>query len=208
YENKGNQNISAHTINNNVDYAQSVYAADVDGDGEMDVLSASSGQYPYSSEIAWYKNDGNENFTHYNITNSAKDAMSVYAIDRDGDGDMDVLSASYSDNKIAWYENLGPVGIGDKNSSKIPHKLFLYQNYPNPFNPSTKITFNLPRTSKVTLEIFNILGKEVATLVSGKLSAGSHSYQWSKTEGMASGIYLYRLEADGFVRTRKMILMK
>jgi hypothetical protein len=92
--------------------------------------------------------------------------------------------------------------------NNFPDGFVLEQNYPNPFNPSTTINFNLPKTSKVTLKVFNILGKEVATLVSDKLSAGSHSYQWSQTEGMASGIYLYRLEANGFVRIRKMILMK
>jgi hypothetical protein len=84
----------------------------------------------------------------------------------------------------------------------------LKQNYPNPFNPSTTIRFDLPKTSKVTLKIFNILGEEIATLVSDQLSAGSYSYEWSGTGGMASGVYLYRLEAEGFVQTRKMILMK
>jgi len=84
----------------------------------------------------------------------------------------------------------------------------LKQNYPNPFNPSTTIEFDLRRSSKVTLKVFNILGEEVATLVSDKLSAGSYSYEWSRTGGMASGVYLYRLEAEGFVQTHKMILMK
>jgi hypothetical protein len=59
----------------------------------------------------------------------------------------------------------------------------------------------------VTLKIFNLLGEEVATLVSEKLSTGSHTYTWN-AYGYASGVYLYRLEAEGFVETRKMILMK
>ena len=92
--------------------------------------------------------------------------------------------------------------------NNFPDGFVLEQNYPNPFNPSTTINFKLLKTSKVTLKVFNILGKEVTTLVSEKLSAGSHSYQWSHTEGLASGIYLYRLETNGFVQTRKMILMK
>jgi hypothetical protein len=90
----------------------------------------------------------------------------------------------------------------------IPREFNLYQNYPNPFNPTTTISFNLPKASNVILKVFNILGEEVATLVSKRLPAGSHSYQWSNTEGIASGVYLYRLEADGFVRTRKMILLE
>jgi hypothetical protein len=82
---------------------RSVYAVDVDGDGDMDVLSASS----VDDKIAWYENDGQQTFTSHTITTSADAATSVYATDMDGDGDMDVLSASFGDDKIAWYENDG-----------------------------------------------------------------------------------------------------
>jgi hypothetical protein len=96
----------AHTIvdvDNGANGAQSVYAADVDGDGDLDVLSASY----WDDKIAWYENDGRQNFTNHSITSAADGATSVYAADVDGDGDMDVLSASYSNDKIAWYENDG-----------------------------------------------------------------------------------------------------
>jgi Leucine-rich repeat (LRR) protein len=90
---------------------------------------------------------------------------------------------------------------------EMPENYCLIQNYPNPFNPSTIIEFDLPKTSQVSLKIFNVLGEELTTLVSDKLSVGSHKYRWS-AGNLASGVYLYRLEADGFVQTRKMILMK
>jgi len=81
---------------------KSVYAADLDGDGDLDVLSASS----RDDEIAWYANDGTGQFGFQRvITTEADRAQSVYAADLDGDGDMDVLSASQDDDKIAWYEN-------------------------------------------------------------------------------------------------------
>jgi hypothetical protein len=83
----------------------------------------------------------------------------------------------------------------------------LFANYPNPFNPSTTIEFDLPKTSEVTLKIFNTLGEEVATLVSDRLSAGSYSYEWDASQ-LASGVYLYRLEAGRYVETKKMILMR
>jgi hypothetical protein len=84
--------------------AQSVYATDLDGDGDADVLSASY----FGSEIAWYENLGNGSFhSGRSITTSASYARSVYATDLDGDGDADVLSASYFGSEIAWYENLG-----------------------------------------------------------------------------------------------------
>jgi hypothetical protein len=78
---------------------------DVDGDGDTDVLSASS----FDDKVAWYENDGSENFTTHTITTAADRAYSVFAADVDGDGDTDVLSASYRDDKIAWYENNMPL---------------------------------------------------------------------------------------------------
>jgi len=89
-------------ITSEADYAQSVYAADLDGDGDLDVLSASSGD----DKIAWYANDGAGQFgTQQLITTAAAGARCVYAADLDGDGDLDILSASFRDDKIAWYEN-------------------------------------------------------------------------------------------------------
>ena len=92
-----------HTISTAADIANSVFAADVDSDGDTDVLSASGSE----RKIAWYENDGSENFTTHTITTAANGAWSVFAADVDGDGDTDVLSASFVDNKIAWYENDG-----------------------------------------------------------------------------------------------------
>jgi len=83
----------------------------------------------------------------------------------------------------------------------------LHQNYPNPFNPSTTISYELPARSHVTLKVFNVLGQEVATLVSGDAEAGRHQVPWNAA-GMANGVYLYRLKANGFVETKKFILLK
>jgi hypothetical protein len=92
-------------------------------------------------------------------------------------------------------------------NSQFPIGFDLSQNFPNPFNPVTTIEFNLPKTSEVSLKVFNILGEEVATLVSKRLYAGSYSYEWDALN-LASGVYLYHLETKDFVKTRKMILMK
>jgi hypothetical protein len=83
----------------------------------------------------------------------------------------------------------------------------LLLNHSNSFIPCTAIEFNLPKISQVILKIFNILGEEVVTLVSDRLSAGSYSYEWDASH-LASGIYLYRLEAEGFMQTRKMLFVK
>jgi len=87
-------------------------------------------------------------------------------------------------------------------------KLFLLgQNYPNPFNPSTTITFDLPMKSLVTLKVFDLMGREVATIVSGELSAGNHTRQWNAAN-MSSGIYFYRLQAGSSIATKKLVLLK
>jgi hypothetical protein len=94
-----------------------------------------------------------------------------------------------------------------KNNDNQPGEYTLYQNYPNPFNPSTTIEFTLPNTDFVTLRIYSILGEEVATLVSQRLSAGNYKYDWDASN-LSSGIYFYKIEAGDFIQTQKMILMK
>jgi hypothetical protein len=93
---------SENVITDEASGAHSVFAADLDGDGDLDALSASL----YDNKIAWYKNDGNDNFTAHTIATVAGGAKEVFAADVDGDGDVDVLSAS-GDNRIAWYDNDG-----------------------------------------------------------------------------------------------------
>lgn len=90
---------------------------------------------------------------------------------------------------------------------EVPVKYSLDQNYPNPFNPSTKISLDLPVSSFVNLTVYNILGKEVKVLVNGNINAGKYEVTFDAAE-MPSGIYFYRLSADEFVHTRKMILTK
>ncbi len=94
-----------------------------------------------------------------------------------------------------------------KHRGSGPSRFQLYQNYPNPFNPSTLISFDLPSTSNVSLRIFDVLGRKVATLVSGELPAGHHSYDWIPA-GLASGVYYYQLISRGQVETKKLMLLK
>ncbi len=81
------------------------------------------------------------------------------------------------------------------------------QNTPNPFNPSTAIEYSLPKDTHVTLTVYNITGQVVTVLKDGLLNAGSYSVIWD-AKGMPSGIYLYKLKADDFIMTKKMLLLK
>ena len=92
-------------------------------------------------------------------------------------------------------------------SGEIPVNYNLYQNYPNPFNPTTNIRFEIPRTSLVKLIVYDILGREVATLVNEKLSTGSYEVEWTGIS-YPSGVYFYRLVTGNFVDVKKMVLIK
>jgi len=89
----------------------------------------------------------------------------------------------------------------------VPLDFALFPNYPNPFNPTTTIRYDVKETGIVSLKVFDLLGREVATLVHGIVPAGSYSIVWNAT-GLPSGVYLCRMEAERFVETRKMVLLK
>ena len=194
-----------HAISTSADGAYFVYAADVDGDGDIDVLSASY----LDDKIAWYENDGSESFTEHAISTSADGAWSVYAADVDGDGDMDVLSASSRDDKIAWYEQEGSVSIIE---DVIPLTYSLYNSYPNPFNPVTTLSYDLPDDGIVNITIYDMMGRIVKTLVNSPQTVGHRSIQWNATndvgQPVSAGLYLYTVQAGEFRQTKKMVLLK
>jgi photosystem II stability/assembly factor-like uncharacterized protein len=92
-------------------------------------------------------------------------------------------------------------------SNSVPVKYHLYQNYPNPFNPSTNIKFELPKQEFVTIKIFDVMGREVASLVNETKEAGYHSIVFNGAD-LSSGLYIYKIEAGDFTDTKKMILIK
>lgn len=123
----------------------------------------------------------------------------------------DVTHASYTydagSNNVTQMCESGMVYSTKSLASDGMPEGFSLSNNPNPFNPTTTLYFDLPHDSHVKLEIYNILGQRVETLVDQYLPAGSYSYEWNGSK-MASGIYLYSLTTDSGVYTRKMTLMK
>jgi hypothetical protein len=100
----------------------------------------------------------------------------------------------------------GATAIDGERQSR-PTAFSLEQNYPNPFNPSTSIQFALPREALVSLEVYNLLGEKIATLVSANLPAGVNTQIWNAA-GYPSGVYFYKLSAGSFVQTKRLVLTR
>ena len=117
----------------------------------------------------------------------------------------------YSNGYHFWSDSFSvtvlPTGIAAEGEEHIPTQYALSQNFPNPFNPTTSIEFSLPKSDYVTLKVYNMLGEEVATLVSDRLTAGNHRYIWNAID-FPSGIYYYKFKAGEYVQTRKLVLLK
>jgi hypothetical protein len=92
-------------------------------------------------------------------------------------------------------------------ANELPEQFRLEGNYPNPFNPTTKINYQLPRTSDVTLQVYDVLGRQVATLVDRKQQAGSYTVTFDGNQ-LSSGVYFYRLKTENASKVRKMLLVK
>ena len=95
----------------------------------------------------------------------------------------------------------------EKKGFDVPSEFKLQQNYPNPFNPSTNIEFRISKSGFVTLKVFDVLGREVATLVNGELQPGSYQATFDASH-VASGVYLYQLRAGNFIQTQRMVFAK
>lgn len=126
--------------------------------------------------------------------------------------DLEWTVTAQSGSTVKFAEEIFDITISrDLNVSNeletSPNSYELNQNYPNPFNPSTNITYSIPESGDVTLEVFNIQGQRVATLVNGRQSAGSHMATFDASN-LASGVYTYRLVSGNYVEVRKMLLIK
>lgn len=104
---------------------------------------------------------------------------------------------------LKYVENYGNIASYEKTEETFK----LNENFPNPFNPSTKISFEIPEASNVTLKVFDITGREVASLINGFLNSGIHEISWNASE-LSSGVYFYRIQAGSFTKTKKMHLIK
>ena len=162
-----------------------------------------------------YSSLGNPSFSvddkkiYYHYINQSSSQYQVWAVDLLTDG----ITGSGSDVKqldggvypLAFAVGTRPTDVPV--SAELPQGCLLEQNYPNPFNPGTRISFQIPVAGKVTLKVYDILGREVATLVDAQVPAGVHAVPFDGS-GLSSGVYLYRLDAGGVTQSRRMIMAK
>lgn len=122
---------------------------------------------------------------------------------------VDFIGAFGTYNWAEGWSNLqlNVTSVEERISDELPLNYELSQNYPNPFNPSTNINFSIPQPGNVKLSVYNVLGQEVATLINNYKPAGSYTITWN-ADKISSGVYIYKLEADNTVVSKKMVLMK
>ena len=147
------------------------------------------------------------------------DDNSPWPVEADGSGSTLELIDPASDNSKGenWKASVNHGTPGKQNSTVtsaeeneftiIPREFSLSQNCPNPFNLTTKIEYSIPRYSRVSLKVYDILGREVATLFEGIRQAGNYIVTFDGS-GLSSGVYLYQMKADHFMETKKFILLK
>ncbi len=194
---------------------QGMIIADIDHKGGPDLLSCAG----YNGFFSIYKNYGAAYLTELTSFGFGKYNFGVAAADFDGDGDLDVVApsstASATDTAFIFWNRLEQVPVGIDNDDSpllVPHSIVLRQNYPNPFNPATTIEYSLPNAAHVTILIYNVLGQQVRTLVDQTQAAGPYTIEWDGQNDIgkrvSTGVYFYRLDAEGSVETKKMLLLK
>lgn len=145
------------------------------------------------------------------LKSDEKNILKVEYVHTTGEAGMFLRWSATSPESAIHADYLAPdtdaLIIPNEFEDELPVEFDLKQNYPNPFNPSTEIAFSLPKSGKVSLKVFNLLGQTVNTLVDGNLNQGTHTITFDAA-GLSSGVYFYQLEFNGAVLSKKMLLMK
>jgi len=190
-------------------YNETVYDWEYNGEGPVDSSSS------YSEHII-FMDDTTDNFTPNNDQGKVRVAKLFSGdIDNDGLGDLMITSASFATDKSQLFmveheEEDVVVNIDNGDSKIIPEEISLKQNYPNPFNPATAFHYSLAKSGMIELNITDVIGRKVTTLISGHQRSGNHNVMWTGKDRngnqVPSGIYFYRLSFGDQSLTKKMVL--
>ncbi len=191
------------------------FTTDLTGDGitEFYVLSSYGTSSPYRQGMKIIDIANNKVLLELNDASSYYSSPTIWDVDNDGILECLVSKFNYPNftiNNLLAYNTGISTSVNDVNIEKIEFNL--KQNYPNPFNPQTNIEFELKKDSNVELKVYDINGQEVNTLINNNLNSGNHKLIWNGTDNnnnkVSSGVYFYRLNANGTTDTKKMILLK
>ena len=213
---------------------RAMYVADPDQDGKLSLMIAGErngqiydleykGEGDLADSTSWELTIAYDQYEAAAVDLGADSASTLTprffygspAVDMDGDGLSEYVFVNYSTDKDVWPNDAyvrvieaDKASAVESTDNLIPETMELTQNYPNPFNPTTVIEFAVPKNSgHVTLSIYDILGREIATLVDNELNAGNYKVQFDASN-LPSGIYMYRLSSNIGSKTMKMILQK
>jgi photosystem II stability/assembly factor-like uncharacterized protein len=150
-------------------------------------------------DIQYTTNGGNNWFYNFNTQNLTTKNLNKFTL-------LHGIAAALGDSGIVVHTDSITVGIKSA-ENYLPDEFSLFQNYPNPFNPVTNIEFTIPRASFVKLRVYDLLGREVQTLIDGDLKPGKYNADWNAVN-YSSGVYFYTLETPDYISTKKMVLVK
>ena len=200
--------------------------ADLDNDGDLEIIGAVK-----NGQVFAFHHDGLP-VTHFPFSISAniESTPSLGDIDNDGNYELAVATTmglkvidikTESGEALSWktyrgnYSRSGSLGatlLSNKITNIFPEKFIIYPNFPNPFNPNTQIRYDLPKDEVVTIQIYDVMGRNIRNLMNNKQFAGYHSIGWDAKNDMgervAAGMYIYSIQAGMFKATKKMVLLK
>jgi hypothetical protein len=209
-----NPSWTRHTITSGVSGLFVGPIGDLDQDGDPDVV------FGGQNDIGWCENLGDAQNWQRHVFDTVNNQYPtpVRLADLNSDGYLDVTAYTLhnpttSTGDARWYANpLMPTTVDNNRAADLPSKFALLENYPNPFNPSTVIQYAIPKAVRVKLTIYNVLGEKIRTLVDSYKPAGIKQVLWDGRnelgQRVASGVYLYRLEAGEFTKTRRLVVMR
>lgn len=174
------------------------------GEGKIKYATAPMPNFILLPQFNQYYNQYNQ--FPYDLKRMTVDSIMEWA-DFSFNANVNLASAASDGRQVGSTFWTATVGVENSITDQRPQKISLSQNYPNPFNPSTKFTYELSKTGLVSIKVYDLLGREVATLVNEIKPAGSYPVTWDAT-GFGTGVYFYKMQTGSFTITKKMILMK
>jgi len=190
-------------------YPRTMVCTDVDQDSNIDMVVS---MFNYDS-VSVLMGNGDGTFQAYENYAVGDGPFGIEDGDFDGDIYPDIAVANTNGNSVSILNSgAGSVDVDDDLGILLPDEFKVRQNFPNPFNPMTSIKYNIPARSHVTIEIYNILGQKIRTLVDEKKSAGEYNAFWdgnnSNGNNVSAGVYFYRFRGGDYTETKKMLLLK